>query len=177
MFRVTGVSYISHRLRAARDDARQKGQPAPRPVPPASPNSRRKRARARAYSDRDPKAVDGLAKSIGRPPDRLAGPDRPLCPTPSRSAAGGVPINARLTIWGVRRLGSNNFKGLSPTEFSAHRHDRVNLADRNRCRDHRHDDRFVGGLRDSGSDYGRFHSAAGLAKGTGFVELRSRPEP
>jgi len=62
-------------------------------------------------------------------------------------------------------------------EASAHRHDRVNLADRNLCRDHRDNDRFVGGLRDSGSDDGRFRSVAGLAKGTGLVELRSRREP
>jgi hypothetical protein len=31
------------------------------------------------------------------------------------------------------------------------------------------------GLRDGGVGDSRFHSVAGLAKGTGFVELRSRP--
>jgi hypothetical protein len=57
------------------------------------------------------------------------------------------------------------------------RTDRVNLDDRNLCRDHCNDGRIVGGLRDSGGDVGRFHSVAGLSKGMGFVELRSRSEP
>ena len=53
----------------------------------------------------------------------------------------------------------------------------ANLDDRNPCRDRRNDGRIIGGLGDSGRDNGRLRGVAGLAKGKGFVELRSWPEP
>jgi hypothetical protein len=52
----------------------------------------------------------------------------------------------------------------------------ANLDDRNLCRDHRNDGRIVGGLGGGGGDSSRFRSVAGLAKGAGFVELRTRQE-
>ena len=53
----------------------------------------------------------------------------------------------------------------------------LNRNDRSLYRDRRNDARTIGILRHSGGDVGRFHSVEGLAKATGFVELRSRPEP
>ena len=45
---------------------------------------------------------------------------------------------------------------------------RVNLDDRNPCRDYRNDGRIVGSLRDSGGDGGRFHQRGGTGKGNGL---------
>src|SRR5271156_903138 len=53
----------------------------------------------------------------------------------------------------------------------------ANFDDRNLFRDHRNDGRIVGGHGDSRGGRGRPDSMAGLAKGTGFVELRTRQEP
>src|ERR1700689_5120556 len=52
----------------------------------------------------------------------------------------------------------------------------ANLDDRNLCRDHRNEGRIVGGLGGGGGDSGRFRSMAGLGKGAGCVELRTRQE-
>src|SRR5277367_6300261 len=59
---------------------------------------------------------------------------------------------------------------------SGHDTTAANLDDRNLCRDHRNDGRIVGGLGGGGGDSGRCRSVAGLAKGAGFVELRTRQE-
>jgi hypothetical protein len=57
------------------------------------------------HADHDHSHVSSSVRTRRKParPPRLTRP-----PWPSRTAAGGLPINARLTIFGVRRLDSNN---------------------------------------------------------------------